>query len=59
IHDRHEIVVNGSTLIKKLGIKPGPQMGDIISQIELAIVLGQLINEEEAILHFVKQYLMD
>lgn len=34
-------------------------MGDIISQIELAIVLGQLINEEEAILHFVKQYLMD
>lgn len=59
IHDRHEIVVNGGTLIKKLGIKPGPQMGDIISQIELAIVLGQLINEEEAILHFVKQYLMD
>ena len=26
IHDKHEIVVNGGTLMKELGFKPGPDL---------------------------------
>lgn len=59
IHDKHEIVVNGGMLIKELGLKPGPQMGQVLSQVERAIVYGDLANEKEAIFDFVKDCLED
>ena len=54
IHDKHEIVVNGGTLMKELGFKPGPDLGHALKAIENAIVDGQLANAEEAIMAFVQ-----
>ncbi|MGT2811575.1 CCA tRNA nucleotidyltransferase [Streptococcus minor] len=55
IHSKHEIVVNGRTLMKELNLKAGPNLGRILSEIEKAIVLGELMNEKEAILKFLKE----
>ena len=55
IHDKHEIVVNGGNLIQEFGLKPGPDLGRILQEIEFAIVDGHLENEQEAILDFVKE----
>lgn len=55
IHDKHDIVVNGGILIKELGLKPGPEMGRLLSKVETAIVDGALPNEKAAIFAFVKE----
>lgn len=55
IHSKHEIVVNGRTLMTELNLKAGPNLGRILSEIEKAIVLGELMNEKEAILKFLKE----
>lgn len=54
IHDKHEIVVNGGMLIQELGLRPGPNMGQLLNTIEKAIVCGDLANEREAIFTFIK-----
>ena len=54
IHDKHEIVVNGGTLMKELGFKPGPDLGRTLKAIENAIVDGKLANDKEAIMAFVQ-----
>ncbi|MGT2928741.1 CCA tRNA nucleotidyltransferase [Streptococcus dentasini] len=54
IHDKHEILIKGGDLIKELGLKPGPDLGQILRNIEEAIVQGRLPNERRAILDFVK-----
>lgn len=55
IHSKHEIVVNGRILMTELNLKAGPNLGRILSEIEKAIVLGELMNEKEAILKFLKE----
>lgn len=55
IHSKHEIVVNGRTLMTELNLKAGPNLGRILSEIEKAIVLGELMNEKEAIFKFLKE----
>ncbi|MFZ7333732.1 CCA tRNA nucleotidyltransferase [Streptococcus pluranimalium] len=54
IHDKHEIVVNGGILISELGMKPGPDLGRILNQVEEAIVNGHLANDKLAIFDFIK-----
>lgn len=54
IHDKHEIVVNGGILISELGMKPGPDLGRILNQVEEAIVNGHLANDKSAIFDFIK-----
>jgi len=55
IHDKHEIVVNGGLLIKEFGFKPSPALGQLLTEIETAIVNGTLDNCLEAILAFVEE----
>lgn len=55
IHDKHEIVVNGATLMQEFGIKPGPQLGKILTTVEEAVVLGQVENQTEAIFAFLEE----
>ena len=55
IHDKHEMVVNGGTLIQELGLKPGPELGRILQLVEEAIVSGNLSNEKEAIFTFLEK----
>ncbi|EJN93761.1 CCA tRNA nucleotidyltransferase [Streptococcus ratti] len=55
IHDKHEIVVRGGDLIVAFALKPGPNLGKILNQIESFIVDGNLANERQAILDFVRR----
>ncbi len=59
IRDKHEILVTGRTLMQEEGIQPGPRMGQVLKEVELAIVTGELLNEKAAILAFVKERLND
>ncbi|HFI0030821.1 TPA: CCA tRNA nucleotidyltransferase [Streptococcus suis] len=54
IHDKHEIVVNGGHLMKTFDLKPGPVLGELLKEVEFQIVEGQLENEVQAIMTFVK-----
>ncbi|MEQ9764354.1 CCA tRNA nucleotidyltransferase [Streptococcus sp. ZJ151] len=54
IHDKHDIVVNGGILMSELNLKPGPDLGRMLNQVEQAIVKGELFNDKEAIFNFVK-----
>ncbi|MFM0580593.1 CCA tRNA nucleotidyltransferase [Streptococcus suis] len=54
IHDKHEIVVNGGHLMKTFDLKPGPVLGELLKEVEFQIVEGQLENEEQVIMTFVK-----
>ena len=55
IHDKHEMAVNGGTLIQEAGLKPGPQLGQILQEVEVAIVSSQVANEKEAIFSFLEK----
>ena len=46
--------MNGGTLMKELGFKPGPDLGRALKTIENAIVDGKLANDKEAIMAFVQ-----
>ncbi|HFH9837747.1 TPA: CCA tRNA nucleotidyltransferase [Streptococcus suis] len=54
IHDKHEIVVNGGHLMKAFDLKPGPVLGKLLKEVEFQIVEGNLPNEREMIMMFVK-----
>ncbi|HEM3726617.1 TPA: CCA tRNA nucleotidyltransferase [Streptococcus suis] len=54
IHDKHEIVVNGGHLMQVFDLKPGPVLGNLLKQVEYEIVEGNLPNEEQAIMAFVR-----
>lgn len=49
IHDKKELQINGGILIKEYGYQPGPELGDVLDEIEYAIVDGVLKNERQAI----------
>lgn len=42
-------LITGTTLIKQLGIKPGPDLGALLSAVEHAQASGQVQSEEDAI----------
>ncbi len=54
IHSKQEIVVTGSTLITELGFQPGPQLGQVLKEVENKIVAGELANNKADILSFIK-----
>ena len=49
IHDKKEMQINGGILIKEYGYQPGPELGDVLNEIEYAIVDGVLKNDRQAI----------
>ena len=55
IHDKKEIQINGGILIKEYGYHPGPELGDVLEEIEYAIVDGNLDNEVEAIHAYLRE----
>ncbi|MBF0819598.1 CCA tRNA nucleotidyltransferase [Streptococcus acidominimus] len=55
IHDKHEIVVKGGDVMKSFQLKPGPLLGQLLTEVELAIVEGDLANEVAAIMAFLKE----
>ncbi|MBP2623171.1 CCA tRNA nucleotidyltransferase [Streptococcus oricebi] len=55
IHDKQEIVVNGRLLIEEFNIQPGPDLGRMLKELELAIVEDRIPNEKDAIMKFIKE----
>jgi len=53
--DKKEIQINGGILIKEYGYQPGPEMGEILAEIEYAIVDGDLENNLEAIHAYLRE----
>ncbi|GFH40768.1 CCA-adding enzyme [Lactococcus insecticola] len=54
IRERKEIVMTAGQIMTAFDIKPGPEIGELFHEIELAIVRNQLENSETAILNYVK-----
>ncbi|WP_034550014.1 CCA tRNA nucleotidyltransferase [Carnobacterium funditum] len=50
IKDKKEIAVTGFDLLAYFDAKPGKWLGEALDKIEVAIVLGEINNEKEAIL---------
>ena len=55
IHSKQEMVVNGGMLMQDFGFKPGPKLGQILKELEYAIVDGHLPNELEAIYAYIEE----
>ncbi|MGK4178724.1 CCA tRNA nucleotidyltransferase [Lapidilactobacillus dextrinicus] len=55
IKNRHELAIDGQTLIQKLGLKPGPEIGQWLNQAEHAVVMGEVVNHNEALIEWIKQ----
>lgn len=59
MHKRSEMAVSGGDLIKQLGLKPGPQVGKLVNEVEKRVVNGQVANDTQAILNDVQQNLLN
>ena len=55
IHDKKEMQINGGILIKEYGYQPGPELGDVLDEIEYAIVDGVLENDRQAIQDYLRE----
>lgn len=55
IKNRHELAIDGQTLIQKLGLKPGPEIGQWLNRAEHAVVMGEVVNRNEALIEWIKQ----
>lgn len=55
IHSKQEMVVNGGMLMREFGFEPGPKLGQILKELEYAIVDGHLPNDLEAIYAYIKE----
>ena len=55
IHNKQEMVVNGGTLMQVFGFEPGPKLGQILKELEYAIVDGHLPNNLEAIYAYIEE----
>ena len=53
-----DIAVDGSALIKELGMKPGPQFGKALTAIKDQILDGKLANDHDQLLTFVRENFM-
>ncbi|MGT2926338.1 CCA tRNA nucleotidyltransferase [Streptococcus cuniculipharyngis] len=54
IRHKTDILVKGADLMAAFAIKPGPQLGQLLTKIEDRIVMGKLANDRQAILTFVE-----
>lgn len=51
IKNERDLAINGQTLIKEAGIKPGPQLGKVLNQVTRAVVEGKLPNDKETLIN--------
>ncbi|MFA9492581.1 CCA tRNA nucleotidyltransferase [Streptococcus sp. E17BB] len=57
IHSKQDMAITGRDLIQDFGITPGPQLGDILDELERAIVAGEVGNEREEIVKYLVKHL--
>lgn len=54
-----DLKINGFDVMKELGIKPGPRVGEILGSIFTKVETGKLANEREALLNKIKLVKLD
>lgn len=59
IHSKQDMAITGRDLIQDFGITPGPQLGDILDELERAIVAGEVGNEREALVAYLNKETKD
>ena len=50
----HQLAINGQQIMQVLNLSPGPQIGQYLKQIQQAIVAGQLVNNYQTIVNYLK-----
>ena len=50
----HQLAINGQQIMQVLNLSPGPQIGQYLKQIQQAIVAGQLVNDYQTIVDYLK-----
>ena len=55
IRDKKEIVVSAGEIMKQFSISPGPGIGKLFHEIEMAIVIGKLRNHPDDIFNYVRE----
>ena len=50
----HQLAINGQQIMQVLNLSPGPQIGQYLKQIQQAIVAGQLVNDNQTIVNYLK-----
>ncbi|CAI2601708.1 CCA-adding enzyme [Apilactobacillus kunkeei] len=55
IKNKKEIVVNGGDLIGNDIVKPGPALGKVLSELEMRIVNGNILNEKAELIEAAKK----
>lgn len=50
----HQLAINGKQIMQVLNLSPGPQIGQYLKQIQQAIVAGQLVNDYQTIVNYLK-----
>lgn len=56
IHNRNELVINGDDIVDTLNEKPGPHVKIIIDDIEKNVLLGNLNNNRDELIDYIKNY---
>ncbi|MBM7617090.1 tRNA nucleotidyltransferase (CCA-adding enzyme) [Weissella uvarum] len=51
IHSKKELAVTGADLMQTLQMQPGPQIGQLLSQVEHEVVENQIANDKTALLY--------
>ena len=49
-----ELAIDGQFLIAN-GVKPGPNLGQILNQIKQKVIAGELVNSEDDIQEYLEQ----
>ncbi|MFD0897567.1 CCA tRNA nucleotidyltransferase [Loigolactobacillus binensis] len=55
IKQRSELAVNGGNLLQALNLQPGPQLGQVLAQLEQAVVAAELSNQTVALIAAAKK----
>ncbi|HAT55388.1 MAG TPA: CCA tRNA nucleotidyltransferase [Lactobacillus sp.] len=58
IHDSHELALTGADLIKRAGLKPGPEVGDILQKVQNAVITEKVANDGETLIKYVQDNLL-
>jgi tRNA nucleotidyltransferase (CCA-adding enzyme) len=55
IKNAKQLAINGRTLIEHLNVKPGPNLGKILKELERQVVKGNLPNDQEKLVNAAKK----
>lgn len=54
VHDLRELAIRGGDVLAALGLKGGPWLGELMKRVLLLVAVGDVPNEKEALLEYVK-----